>query len=150
MNEINTWQQGQFVDNPRYNNWTEQEKDLAETQEECLVRPQPTGNAICRTFEPEDAKWIARRLNRAANLEKRFREYFLNLQDVQRLGNISFWTRVRLWFRKEFYHDELIAMTRIRYKTMDGVIYIISYDLLPPNHPNCRHNYDWRGFDLFK
>jgi len=42
----------------------------AHRDEKLKVRPSPTGNAICICSNPEDAKWIAERLNMAANLEE--------------------------------------------------------------------------------
>ena len=67
---INTWAQGYFVDHPKYSRWTEEEKEKADRDERLRVRPSPTGNAICVCSKPEDAKWIAKRLNMAANLEE--------------------------------------------------------------------------------
>ncbi|PKL40772.1 MAG: hypothetical protein CVV44_03960 [Spirochaetae bacterium HGW-Spirochaetae-1] len=67
---INTWQQGYFVDQRRYSGWTKEEKEKADRDERLKVRPSPTGNAICFCSNPEDAKWIAERLNMAANLEE--------------------------------------------------------------------------------
>ncbi len=66
------WQQGYFVDQPQYRDWTAEEKSRANKEESLLVRPSPTGNAICKCNTPEDAEWIAKRLNRAAELERRF------------------------------------------------------------------------------
>lgn len=70
MNTIDTWQQGHFVDQPQYRNWTAEEKQRAEKEENLNVRPGPTDNAICRCQRPEDAKWIANRLNLASKLEQ--------------------------------------------------------------------------------
>ena len=67
---INTWAQGYFVDQLKYSRWTKEEKEKSEMDERLRVRPSPTGNAICVCFKPEDAKWIAERLNMAANLEE--------------------------------------------------------------------------------
>lgn len=69
MNKINTWQQGRFNDKPRYNNWSDEEKQRSRTDELLKVRPSPEGNAICFCSNPDHAKWIAKRLNLAANLE---------------------------------------------------------------------------------
>lgn len=67
---IATWQQGHFIDNWIYSTWTPEQKDKAERDENLRVRPYPTGNAICLCSEPQDAKWIADRLNMAAVLEE--------------------------------------------------------------------------------
>ena len=68
MNKITTWRQGYFVDT---RNWSNEDKQRANSQEKLNVRPHPTGNAICRCDTPEDAKWIANRLNKLAILERR-------------------------------------------------------------------------------
>jgi hypothetical protein len=70
MNEIRTWAQGYFVDQRQYDDWTEEEKAAANAREKHLVRPYPTGNAICQCPNPEDAQWIASRLNLASKLEQ--------------------------------------------------------------------------------
>ncbi|MFA5616542.1 MAG: hypothetical protein WDK95_06760 [Syntrophorhabdaceae bacterium] len=70
MNRINTWQQGYFVDNKRYSNWSDEEKENADKEERKRVRPYPTGNVICICSNEEDAKWIASRLNLASDLEE--------------------------------------------------------------------------------
>lgn len=67
---INTWQQGEFIDKVEYSHWTAKDKVAADREERLRVRPSPTGNAICRCFSPEDAKWVASRLNLAAELEE--------------------------------------------------------------------------------
>ncbi len=68
-NTIETWAQGYFVDQPQYRHWSAEAKDDANKREALLVRPTPTGNAICRTDRPDAAQWIAQRLNIAAKLE---------------------------------------------------------------------------------
>lgn len=45
-------------------------KDERQREEELLVRPDPMGNAICKAVDPDAAKWIADRLNLAAQLEQ--------------------------------------------------------------------------------
>jgi len=70
---INTWQQGQFIDDPRYNNLSDEDKQRAHQDELLKVRPSPKGNAICFCSNPDDAKWIAERLNLAANLERKYK-----------------------------------------------------------------------------
>lgn len=69
MNKINTWSQGMFIDQNQYKNWTEDQKKQAVEKEKHLVRPEPLGNAICYCDDPDNAKWIASRLNLAASLE---------------------------------------------------------------------------------
>lgn len=71
MNKINTWQQGRFIDKPKYNHWSDEDKEKAHADESLKIRPSPEGNAICFCSNPDDAKWIAKRLNVAANLEKK-------------------------------------------------------------------------------
>jgi hypothetical protein len=71
MNKINTWQQGRFIVKPKYNHWSDEDKQKAHADESLKVRPSPEGNAICFCSNPDDAKWIAKRLNVAANLEKK-------------------------------------------------------------------------------
>ena len=70
MNEIKTWQQGKFIDQPQYARWSEEQKNKAQENEKHLVRPAPLENAICHCFNPSDAKWIASRLNLASKLEQ--------------------------------------------------------------------------------
>ena len=67
---INTWAQGYFVDQSRYSGWTKEQKEKADRDERLRVRSSPTGNSICMCSKPEDAKWIAERLNMAADLEE--------------------------------------------------------------------------------
>jgi hypothetical protein len=68
-NTIETWARGHFVDQPQYRHWSAEAKADANCKEALNVRPSPTGNAICRTFHPDYAEWIAQRLNTAAKLE---------------------------------------------------------------------------------
>lgn len=68
-NTIETWAQGYFVDQPQYRHWSAEAKAEANCKEAMNVRPGPTDNAICRTFHPDAAEWIAQRLNMAAKLE---------------------------------------------------------------------------------
>lgn len=67
-----TWTQGQFINSQRFGHWTEVER--AVSIESLLVRPYPRGNAICKCSSPENAKWIAERLNFASKLERLFEE----------------------------------------------------------------------------
>jgi hypothetical protein len=70
MNKIKTWQQGRFIDGPDYRNWPNLEKIEAEKNEKHKVRPGKKENSICFCPNPDDAAWIAERLNLAAKLEK--------------------------------------------------------------------------------
>ncbi len=75
MNDIKTWKQGYFVDQRQYDNWTQEQKNNANDVEKHLVRPTPTGNAICKCPYPQDAEWIASRLNLASILEQMTYDY---------------------------------------------------------------------------
>jgi hypothetical protein len=70
MNQIKTWQQGHFIDSVRYNPQPQHWKAEQERIEQCLIRPSPKENAICKATTAEDAKWIAKRLNLASELEE--------------------------------------------------------------------------------
>ena len=71
MNNLHTsWQHGYFVDQSKYRKWSKEEKRRANEREKLLVRPSPTGNAICMCSYQKDAEWIADRLNFAAKLEQ--------------------------------------------------------------------------------
>lgn len=70
MDSLETWRQGKFIDFPQYRTMSKEWKQEQRAIESLLVRPSPTGNAICRTTSPEDAIWIAERLNLAAKLER--------------------------------------------------------------------------------
>jgi NAD-dependent oxidoreductase involved in siderophore biosynthesis len=63
------WSQGYFVDQRQYRNWTQEQKAEADYREKRLVRPSPTGNAICQCNATEDAKWIAEQLNKVSDVE---------------------------------------------------------------------------------
>jgi hypothetical protein len=69
-NGIRTWQQGQFVDQRQYDKMGSEWKEKMRREEAYKVRPGPTDNAICQTFNPGHAKWIADRLNLASKLEQ--------------------------------------------------------------------------------
>lgn len=64
------WQQGQFIDMPKYAHMSEEWKAARRAEEALLVRPSPTGNAICWCPDPETAVWIAERLRLADRLEQ--------------------------------------------------------------------------------
>ena len=68
---IQTWQQGKFIDDIKYNTWSKSDKESAEWHEKFLVRPFSKGNPICQCQHPEDAIWIAKRLNLAAKILER-------------------------------------------------------------------------------
>jgi hypothetical protein len=74
-NSIQTWSRGAFIHFDKYKRWSREEKDRAEEREKLLVRPDPTGNAICQCNNPDDAKWIASRLNLASILEQMTYDY---------------------------------------------------------------------------
>lgn len=69
------WAQGYFVDGRRYDNWSDEMKKEADNFEKLLVRPYPLENAICQAASPEEAKWIAQRLNLASILEDMTYDY---------------------------------------------------------------------------
>ncbi|BAP94495.1 hypothetical protein [Aurantimonas phage AmM-1] len=70
MNNIRTWQQGAFIDQPKYARMSDEWKNEQRRTEALLVRPGPKENAICTARDPEAARWIAHRLNLAAQLEQ--------------------------------------------------------------------------------
>lgn len=69
-NLIKTWTQGKFIDQGRYANTPEALKSTWREEETHLVRPAHMENAICHCRNPDDAIWIAQRLNLAATLEQ--------------------------------------------------------------------------------
>lgn len=71
-NRIITWRQGVFIDGPKYAHQSREWKAGANIAESFLVRPSPTGNAICKATDPETAAWIAERLNLAARLQAKY------------------------------------------------------------------------------
>lgn len=75
MNRIQTWAQGRFIDQRRYGKMSDDWKAEREREEALLVRPAPFGNPICKTEDPEHAKWIAQRLNLASKLERMSYDY---------------------------------------------------------------------------
>ena len=74
-NLTQTWQQGQFVDQAKYQDLGEPWKDERRKEEARMVRPAPTENAICWCPNPDDAAWIAQRLNLASKLEQMTYDY---------------------------------------------------------------------------
>lgn len=75
LNQIQTWEQGSFVDSWIFDNWTKKKK--AEVNKQCKrwVRPGRNDNTICDCPNPKDAKWIASRLNLASVLEQMVCDY---------------------------------------------------------------------------
>jgi hypothetical protein len=67
-NEITAWAPGYTVDTPETRSWSPTEKASNDEREALLVRPYPTGNAICQCTTPEEATWIAERLNKVPGL----------------------------------------------------------------------------------
>lgn len=84
-NSIKTWAQGRFIDKIQYSNWTKEEKLKAESQEKLLVRPSPIENAICRCNTPDDAEWIAARLNLASKLEQLTYDFAMGKTDGEEI-----------------------------------------------------------------
>lgn len=88
-NEIKTWAQGRFIDQKKYENmgliWKSEQRRI----ERCLVRPYPEENAICRCPDPDDAIWIAKRLNIAAEVEALYK-----MSDAGKLSPLEFTLRV--------------------------------------------------------
>ena len=75
LNNIQTWQQGYFVDQRQYDGMSDEWKDECRRIEALRVRPEPTDNSICTARDPEAAKWIASRLNLASKLEQMTYDY---------------------------------------------------------------------------
>ncbi len=75
MNNIQTWKQGKYIDHKKYSHMLNAWKHDQEIKELTLVRPSSEGNAICQCANPEDAKWIASRLNLASELEQLAYDY---------------------------------------------------------------------------
>lgn len=75
MNNIKTWTQGKFIYSNKYKHWTFEEKERAKYEELLRVRPGLKDNHICVCNDPEDAKWIASRLNLASELEQLTYDY---------------------------------------------------------------------------
>ena len=69
MNDIQTWQQGQFAPEGRHN-FSPEEVAGHQRTERHLVRPGLRKDAICHCPDPRHAEWIAKRLNLASQLEK--------------------------------------------------------------------------------
>ena len=69
INNINTWQQGEYIDKREYTHMPKEWREDRIMEEKLLVREFSTGNAICKTVYPDDAKWIAERLNFASNIQ---------------------------------------------------------------------------------
>jgi len=88
MNQIETWQQGRFIDKPQYNKAGDLWKDEKRREEKHLVRPAPEENAICWCPNPDHAEWIAQRLNLASKLEQMTYDYATGKTDATEI--ISF------------------------------------------------------------
>ena len=83
MNDIQTWQQGEFIDKKEYKHFSNAEKRRCIDNESKRVRPMPTENAICVCDTAEHAKWIANRLNLASILEEMSYNYATGKSDGQ-------------------------------------------------------------------
>jgi len=70
LNGIQTWKQGKFIDGPEFSETPDETKKNWREQESLMVRPSARGNFICVARNPEDAVWIAQRLNLASKLEQ--------------------------------------------------------------------------------
>jgi hypothetical protein len=70
-NKIDSWTQGRFIDGTEYDHFTDEDKKKINSNEMHFVRPYPKGNHICFCEDPDDAKWIAERLNLASYLENK-------------------------------------------------------------------------------
>ncbi len=81
MNQIQTWQQGKFINFHKYDRMSEEWKQKQEKRESLLVRSGQTDNAICQCNKPEDAIWIAKRLNLASVLEQMAYDYAIGKAD---------------------------------------------------------------------
>ncbi|SRR6056297_734827 len=86
MNSIKTWQQGEYIDEFPYLNMSKW-KAKKQKEEELLVRPGPTEDAICKCKHPKDAKWIASRLNLASVLEEMSYNFATEKSDGSELIN---------------------------------------------------------------
>lgn len=69
-NCIKTWVQGRFVNSKEFEHMPEDWKGRRRNEESHRVRQGTKGPVICWCNDPEDAKWIAERLNLAAKLER--------------------------------------------------------------------------------
>lgn len=75
QNLIQTWQQGQFIDQTEYKDMGALWKDEQRKKEAHMVRPGLADNAICWCPNPTDAAWISQRLNLASKLEQMTYDY---------------------------------------------------------------------------
>jgi len=115
VNKIDTWRQGYFVDQIQYTGMSEEWKAEARAGEALLVRAQPESNAICQARTPEDAAWIAQRLNIAAQSESRSTQQSVTLAIPDR-GKFEKWAKDKGHGRGIFefrrsghcYHDGLL------------------------------------------
>lgn len=76
------WRQGRFIDSTEYDHWSPEMKKRAQESEKRCVRPSEKGNAICLCENPDDAEWIASRLNRAAELEEKIKTLREQLEEA--------------------------------------------------------------------
>ncbi len=115
-NSYTLWATGYFVDGEMYRNWTVGEKRKAQEREMLLVRPSPKGNAICKCAFPEEAKWIASRLNLAAKLEQKNKLILNNDEEYLLLLNaLNFYANHCL--------DVWSAMLQKGFKKKDGTAF---------------------------
>ena len=87
-NSHQQWQQGKFIDQRKYSHMPEEWKQSQKEKESLLVRPYPMENAICMCTKPEEAKWIAERLNLASVLEQMTYDFATGKTDGQEIVNL--------------------------------------------------------------
>jgi hypothetical protein len=80
-NNHKEWRQGQFIDQRRYDHMSSEWKQQCRMQEALLVRPSPLGNSICKAQSPDEAIWIAQRLNLAATPVDLTNDEIINIDD---------------------------------------------------------------------
>lgn len=86
-NECHTWSQGRFIDSNHYKYWSKEQKEKANNDEKKLVRPAPKESAICMCNTPNEAAWIAQRLNLASRLEQLAYDFAVGKTDSKDIRN---------------------------------------------------------------
>ena len=89
MNHIDTWQQGQYDHQQRDPELTPRQVKSFKATEARSVRSGPHGDRICQTQEPQDAIWIAQRLNLASKLEQMVQDLAAGKTDPTALINFA-------------------------------------------------------------
>jgi hypothetical protein len=80
MNDIKTWQQGRYAPEGK-DKLTSKERVRLDQDERHLVRSGVRQNAICHCPKPDDAVWIAQRLNLASKLEQMTYDFAMGKTD---------------------------------------------------------------------